>query len=464
VNERNLSRSLSTSIVDALKSQGHILVVKGGATALARELEELMMPGIATIAPRIQPFMVVGGEITSTFGSEAADEAVEDLVLELTAALMDSDHVEDVFAEDNVIRRDIFRALREGLLRPPEGAIEPDEEPVKIKLETLGYVAATVSKLCDVSTLRDALGRAAEVAEAHFTAYSAEEREATFTLEDGDPDGRLELEEAIADELTDLVEHGEIELPTIDRSLDLGRALSPIEQRIARGTIDAIAQRTLLRTGCAATWELETPRTIKVIFTPLSEHDGREVDDLVSAFANELRAWLGGTAAANKPARAAAPAKAAPARAKAAPAARDDEDDLDEDDLDDEDEDDLDDEDEDDLDDEDEDDLDDEERDSEPEAREEEPAIEAPVRRATRAKEPRAQTTRAAAARAPKRAAPKRAAPKRAAPKQAAAPSAAAEPEKRARPKAKTTARKASPEKHKTTAPAKVRKTPEKKR
>src|SRR3712207_5154655 len=101
------------SIVDALKAQGHILVVKGGATALARELEELMAPHLAQITPKIQPVLLVGGEVTSTFGHESIDDAVEELVAKLTRALMDSDHVEDVFAEDNVIRRDIFRAVRD---------------------------------------------------------------------------------------------------------------------------------------------------------------------------------------------------------------------------------------------------------------------------------------------------------------------------------------------------------------
>jgi hypothetical protein len=55
VNERSLPRRLATNVVDALKSQGHILVVKGGATALTRELDELMSPLLTTIAPRLEP-------------------------------------------------------------------------------------------------------------------------------------------------------------------------------------------------------------------------------------------------------------------------------------------------------------------------------------------------------------------------------------------------------------------------
>ena len=54
MNERNLSRRLSTSVVDALKAHGHILVVKGGAAALARELDELMAGPTAAIEAAAQ--------------------------------------------------------------------------------------------------------------------------------------------------------------------------------------------------------------------------------------------------------------------------------------------------------------------------------------------------------------------------------------------------------------------------
>ncbi|HTN91918.1 MAG TPA: hypothetical protein VL242_49955, partial [Sorangium sp.] len=74
MNERNLSRRLSTSIVDALKAHGHILVARGGATALARELEDRMAAVITAIAPRLEPYAIVDGEVTSTFGSDELDD------------------------------------------------------------------------------------------------------------------------------------------------------------------------------------------------------------------------------------------------------------------------------------------------------------------------------------------------------------------------------------------------------
>jgi hypothetical protein len=295
VNERNLSRRLAAGVVDTLKARGHILVVKGGATAFARELDELMAPEITTIAPRLKPRTPLVGEPTSTFGDEAVDQAVEDMVVKLTQALMNSDHVEDVFAEDAVIRRDIFRVMRDGLREPPgEGAGDDlgGHTSVTVKLDALGYVAATASRRADAATLRLALDRAASVAHARFSGFSPELREATFRLDAGGLDERLEIEEAVADELTDLVEQGLIALPTLERRLDLGRALTPTEQRTLRPRLDAAFEGTLLRAGCAAAWALADARTIRVLFTPLSEQDASGIDVPLGAFAREIAAIL----------------------------------------------------------------------------------------------------------------------------------------------------------------------------
>jgi hypothetical protein len=481
VNERNLKRTLSTSVVDALKAQGHILVVKGGATALARELEDLMAPLLAKITPKIEPVLMVGGEVTSTFGHESIDEAVEEMVARLTRALMDSDHVEDVFAEDNVIQRDIFRTVRDGLLEPSLNDASGDDDPsIRVQLDTLGYVAATVSRLADPKTLRETLGRAAEVAMAHFTAYHHDARAATFVLQDDDPDGRLELEEAIADELTDLVEEGKVELPTIERRIDLGHALSLIEQRAAKPRIDAAGQKALLGTGCSASWKLEGGRMLRVTLTPLSDQDARNVDLYVSAFAREVSQIRGLSATPLPP----PPQLELRGRKRPLPqlAASEDEQDLDEDEQDlDEDDQDLD-EDEQDLDedeqdlDEDEKDLDEDDQDLDEEGDEDEAprdegttvrasAVEkaASLARATREKpEPRAAASKRAA---PKRAAPKRAAPKRAAPKRAApkaSPRRAVKPA--AAPQKAASSRKPAPGTKPAKSSAKPRKAPAKKR
>ncbi|WP_437517266.1 hypothetical protein [Sorangium sp. So ce1099] len=360
MNERNLSRRLSTSIVDALKAHGHILVARGGATALARELEDRMATVITAIAPRLEPWAIVDGEVTSTFGSDELDDQVEELVASLTSTLMESEHVEDIFTEDNVIKRDVFRVMRDALLGPrPELALE-DDGPVQVRLDMLGYVASTVGKRAPAQVLREALGRAAETAGGKLTAYDAELREATFSVESSDPDARLELEEAVADELSDLVEAKVVTLPMMERRFELQRRIEAGARAGLRQRIDALASRMLREGGCAASWELVGDRVLRLKLTPLSEQDALEVDSHMTEFTRDVAALLGEPldelGAASKPAAAPLRTDAPASRRREPPpepvAADDDEDDLEDDDLDDEDEDD---EDDDDLEDEDDD-------------------------------------------------------------------------------------------------------------
>lgn len=276
MNERNLSRGLSTIVVDALKAQGHILVVKGGATALAREIGELLAPALAATP--------------SGAAEEVGPRVMDELAASIARALMSSDHVEDVFAEDQVIRRDVLRALRDGLSAPPRGE---DEAAVTVKLDTLGYVAATVSRRADPATLQRALDRAAAVSHARFVSFHAESREAVFRVDGGTADERLELEEAVADELADLAEQGVTPLPTIERRIALGRAVESPEQQALAARLDAAAEVTLFRSGCAAEWSFADPRTLRIVFTPLSEQDARDVEAPAAAFAREVAAILG---------------------------------------------------------------------------------------------------------------------------------------------------------------------------
>lgn len=303
MNERELSRRLSSSVVETLKAQGHILVVKGGAQALARELDELMASTLALIAPRLSRGVVMG-EVTSTFGDDAVDEAVEDVVGKMTRALMDSDHVEDVFAEDNVIQRDVFRSVRDGLLQAHAEDDADDggggeDATVKVRLDTLGYVASTVAKRADPETLREALEQAAALVEAELVSFASDTREATFSMPDAGPDGRLDLEESVADELTALVEEGAVELPTIERRVDLGRDIGDAEQKQEQARIEAIASKTLHRSGCAASWEFVDPRTIRIALTPLSDQDSREIDQPVALFARGVASLLAGAPTAS---------------------------------------------------------------------------------------------------------------------------------------------------------------------
>ncbi|WP_437554360.1 hypothetical protein WME97_21115 [Sorangium sp. So ce367] len=405
MNERNLSRRLSTSIVDALKAHGHILVARGGATALARELEDKMAADIAAITPRLEPWALVDGEPTTTFGTDEIDDQVEELVASLTSTLMESEHVEDIFTEDNVIKRDVFRVMRDALLGPrPELGLE-DDGPVHVRLDTLGYVASTVGKRAPAQVLHESLTRAAQSAGGKLTGYDPELREAIFSLESSDPDARLEIEEAVADELSDLVEAKVVTLPMMERRFELQRKIEAGARGGLRQRIDSIASRMLREGGCAASWELAGDRVLKLKLTPLSEQDALEVDSHMTDFKREIAVVLGDPLdeldVARKPAAAPLRNDAPPSRRREpAPVAVVADEDLDEEDegedLDEEDEDldegedeDLDEEEDEDLDQEDEDEDLDEEEDEDLDEEEDEDLEEAPSKKAAPREKPR---------------------------------------------------------------------------
>ncbi|HSN96851.1 MAG TPA: hypothetical protein VLS89_01090, partial [Candidatus Nanopelagicales bacterium] len=66
MNERNLSQRLSTSIIDTLRARGHIAVARGGAAALARELEDRLVEDIDAVAVRLDPMRTTDLEVTVT--------------------------------------------------------------------------------------------------------------------------------------------------------------------------------------------------------------------------------------------------------------------------------------------------------------------------------------------------------------------------------------------------------------
>jgi outer membrane biosynthesis protein TonB len=87
-----------------------------------------------------------------------------------------------------------------------------------------------------------------------------------------------------------MVDTGFVELPTIERVFTISRETSPRERTAVRQRVELAAAKTIMRSGCAATWEFTDPRTIKVTFTPLSEHDASDVDQYMPQFARDVAA------------------------------------------------------------------------------------------------------------------------------------------------------------------------------
>jgi hypothetical protein len=300
-----VSRQVAQVTLEALKKAGHILLAPGGTEAVLRELSQLIDPVIPRVLAKLD-FSPIMGEVSSTFGDEATDEAVEALVEEMREALLDSDGVEDVFADDRTIERMIFRTFAETSRTLARTAQEEDEDdelpPISVKLDTLGYVAAAAAKSADDGTLREALDRAAEAAQSELKTFDEKSLTAFFKPVDPDPDRRLDIESAIEEELSDLVDLGVVELPTVKRTLPLP-ALGDAERKTLRRRLDELAQRHLGAAHCPGTWDWShDKRAVDLVFTPLSEPDAALIEGKTDAFRADLAAALVGLEGAQRPA------------------------------------------------------------------------------------------------------------------------------------------------------------------
>ncbi|EYF05523.1 hypothetical protein [Chondromyces apiculatus] len=300
MNERSLPQRLSTSIVDALRARGHIAVVRGGAAALARVLEEHLDGDIDAIVTTLEPSQGIDGEVTDTIDDQGTvDQRVHTLIQALTQALLSSEHVEDAFADEAQVSQEILRALREGLGASPRTSDAAEEGPARLRLDTLGYLASMVAHRAPARALRAALDRAAQGVGCKLNAYDPELREATFSLSEAtfsltvaDPEARLDLEQAVLDELTDLVNANLVTLPAHEHEVQLGAPVPAALLATLKPRIDAAAARILRRGGCTATWELRDGHRLWVAITPMSDTDATDVSQRATLLRADIEALL----------------------------------------------------------------------------------------------------------------------------------------------------------------------------
>lgn len=311
--DNQLARQLAHSALDALKKAGHIVLAPGGGEQTAREMAQQLEPALPRILAKVvrSPIM---GEVSSTFGDEATDELVEELVEELRETVLDSDGVEDVFAEDRAIERVIFLTLRDELrlLGNREADDEAEPPPISVRLDTLGYVAKAAAREAELPTLRDALDRAAMAVQAELDNFDAEAHTAFFRPGDSDPEKRIEIEAAIEEELSDLVDLGVVELPSELRVVPLP-ALAPEARKGLSRRLDDLAARHLADPLCPGSWDWGAEKTTVVLsFTPLTAPNPALIDSAAAAFGAGLAGLLAELPSA--PAAAIEAAESRPAR------------------------------------------------------------------------------------------------------------------------------------------------------
>jgi hypothetical protein len=286
---------LASHVIDALQAHDHVLIAPGGDDALRDEMATIIASTLPRITPHLVPIQQITGEVTSTFGHDDADEAVEGLVQHITERLMESDHVDDIFAEDRLIRRDTFRAISDVLARYSRGEIDVtggDETSGEcaIALDGLGYVAATVAQTADDDILRGALECAAEAVSTTLVRLDVEARRAHFAIESSTADSRLAIEDAITEQLVDLVDQDVVELPNVEQVLQVDAETASCE-RFAHAVLRAV-RRTQQETGCAVACSMVDHRTLLASLTPLTDEDARVANQHFESFLETLESSL----------------------------------------------------------------------------------------------------------------------------------------------------------------------------
>ncbi|MCA9621196.1 MAG: hypothetical protein KC731_19375, partial [Myxococcales bacterium] len=201
---QRLQRVLASSVLRALRAREHVQIAPASTDAITDEMEALIasqleqsphlmrMSEAKNTIERLDPARHLEGG-----ARDDASKAVVRMVDRITERLLESDHVDDIFADDRVLRRDAFRAIRNTLLGYIRGELEVDEVPTDttftVPLDHLGYVVAIVIRRIDDELLQEALERAAGSVGGTLVGLDTQRGIASFEHHGGAAQGRLAL-------------------------------------------------------------------------------------------------------------------------------------------------------------------------------------------------------------------------------------------------------------------------------
>lgn len=321
---QRLQRVLASSVLRALRARDHVVISAASADAITDEMEAVIAPALDDITPHLSEVseamntidtgrfaradLDLDASVKAARAKSGADplgerrapsglarrrgKALRVMVDRITERLLESDHVDDIHADDEVLRRDAFRAIRKILMRYIHGDLDveddmPDEETsFTVVLERLGYVVCAVAERLDPAMLEEALERAAASSEGELLWLDARSFVAAFDTPGGAEVSRLTLEEAITEELVGLVDTELVELPCIEQVLELDHVTCA-----APGFADAVERagaRVRAESGSMASCAPIDDQTIVATFTPLSEDAAERADEHFASFLSAL--------------------------------------------------------------------------------------------------------------------------------------------------------------------------------
>ena len=318
---QTLRRVLASGVLDALRKRDHVVVAPEHRPLLCSEVEAVIAPQLEEVASHLAAVRSShparncrAASATSRRSSSSlrfvdprGDEAVTQMVQRIAARIMESDHVDDIFADDKVIRRDTLRAIKRVLLGYVRGEIEIEDdgagETFVVTLDSLGYVVSTVAAKVDPSLLVDALERAAAAAGGTLTSVDA--GVCRFCARGGAETTRLAIEEAISQELVALADAELVELPAVEQVLEISDG-SALDDRFA----DALYRAELSarqETGCLASCTVIDRYTLIATLTPQSSDAAANAETLFDRFLAILEAAIAGADSPTSPGSASLP-------------------------------------------------------------------------------------------------------------------------------------------------------------
>ncbi len=288
---QTLERLLAGRVLEALEAQEHIIVTPGGTDALLDEVAGIIAPTAAALKPRRQSPPRTATAAVAHAATDEADPTLAAMVDEIAERLMDSDHVDDIFADDRVIRRDAFRAAHDALRRYAEQRVELDDgngssSTWTARLGDMGYLVSTVVQRAEPSLLVEALQSSAATVGARFLGLDVADCSADFDLNGASANTKLALEEAITERMDALVAAGLVELPCVDQLLKLPRGV-----RTRPGFQDALAEvaaQVREHTGCEVAWALIESQTLLATLTPFTDEQADSADEHLDYLLAEL--------------------------------------------------------------------------------------------------------------------------------------------------------------------------------
>jgi hypothetical protein len=285
---RTLQRALASGVLEALRARAHVQVAPQCSDALRDEVEAIIAPELGSIRSQLSD--------GDALGNGDAHAAMRSIVDRITEQLLASDHLDDIFADDRIIRRDAFRAIRDILLGYIRGEVDVDEEAdtgaFDVRFDGLGYLVAHASRALDEPSLTDALERAATNTGASLLDYDPVRHTATFLRAGGAEAGRLALEEHITEELSELARAGAISLPAVEQVLEVEDGSSA--QRGFEAALERAAARIERATKCNARCEILDAHTLLARLTPLSDDAAERASEHFARFVELLEEELQG--------------------------------------------------------------------------------------------------------------------------------------------------------------------------